>query len=1522
MRKSYLIFLVLISFLNFNRLNAGHGMALISPSFTVGATALTFTASSDAATCGGGPYWLQVELRCTAGQLTGTPPSTMQTNLLNWAGPGVTYNSFPWYNSLLNVPNYTSASAWPDQCTVEPYHPVTIPFTGLCPGQTYYFSAREWVSGTNSVGPWTTPSQFTVPGTFVPLNFNIVATPTIFCAPGSATLSVNSITGGCGQYSTVWSPGGSTLSTIVVSPAATTTYTALVSTPCNTLTKVVTINVVPSVSAAFTPVNSSTCTGSTVQFNHTGTAGVTHTWSSSPATGVTISTVNSASPSITFANPGTYVISHTVAAGSCTNVVTTNITVSGTPVTFSTPNYTQCLQGNSFTFSSSSATGTHTYAFNPGSGAPATGNTATYGPVSFTSPGTYTVTYSNNNGGCIASTSSVIVIRPQPTVTATNNGPICVGGNATFTGGGGGTYSWTGPNAFSSTLQNPGITNVTTANAGVYTLSVNLNGCGGTATTNLVISSATASANNTGPYCAGATIQLNGTAGSTYTWSGPGGFTSSVQNPTIANSTTAMSGNYTFTVNTGGCTATSSTSVTVNPRPVPAATNTGPYCAGSTIQLNVGAFTTYTWSGPSSFSSNSQNPTVTNSQIGNGGVYTVSVTGTGGCVGTSTTNVVVNPVPSPVVGSNSPVCLNNAINLNASGGTSYSWSGPNGFSSTTQNPTIAGSTAAMSGVYTVTVTSAGCTATGSVNVSVISPSTTASNTGPFCVGTTIQLNTNAALSYTWTGPGGFTSNLQNPTIPAATAAMAGTYNVLVSAGSCTAAASTNVVINPLPVPAATNTGPYCAGTTIQLNLGAFTTYSWSGPGGFTSNIQNPTISNSAVSNGGVYTVSVTNANGCVKTSTTNVVVNAVPIPIVGSNSPVCLNNAINLNASGGTLYSWNGPNGFTSANQNPVINGATTAMSGVYTVTVSAAGCSSTGSVNVSVISPTASASNTGPYCPGATIQLNTNAALSYTWNGPNGFTSNLQNPTINSASSVMTGVYSVTLSAGSCTATATTSVSLNPLPTPVIVSNDPICVGANLNLTGSGGVTYSWSGPNGFASTQQNPSITNVTLSNNGTYSLTVTDANGCSNSTSTLVTINAIPTPVATGGSACENGNVTLTASGGATYSWSGPNGFTSTQQNPVINNASLNAAGQYTVIVTAGGGCSGTAFTNVTITPAPIPTATVSGAVCENGSINFNAGGGTSYQWSGPNNFSSTLQSPNLTNVSAAQNGVYTVLVTDANGCSATATVSAVVNANPVGTILSGNVKGCSPVCANFAISSTPSATTANWSLGDGNNAVGVTTVNHCYSAVGVYTIGAMFIDQNGCTGSATSTVEVVPSPTADFNFAPIKPVINQDPLVTFTDASHNGNIVSWNWFFTNTAQSTSNQQNPTFMYTEPGIYAVALVVKSDIGCTDTIVKSIVVSEDYGIYVPNVFTPNGDGLNDVFQPKGFGIVKYELQIFDRWGERVFYTKNFEEGWDGKFQGRGGDICAEGSFTWLINVTNVFGKAHEIKGHVTLIK
>jgi gliding motility-associated-like protein len=227
-------------------------------------------------------------------------------------------------------------------------------------------------------------------------------------------------------------------------------------------------------------------------------------------------------------------------------------------------------------------------------------------------------------------------------------------------------------------------------------------------------------------------------------------------------------------------------------------------------------------------------------------------------------------------------------------------------------------------------------------------------------------------------------------------------------------------------------------------------------------------------------------------------------------------------------------------------------------------------------------------------------------------------------------------------------------------------------------------------------------------------------------------------------------------------------------------------------------------------------------------------------------------------------------------------------------------------------------------NGGNGANGTTYENCFNAGGTYTVSADVTDINGCQNSTIYLVNAYPVPVADFNFAPIKPIINLDE-VSFTDASYNATIQTWNWYFYSNASNTSNLQNPNFYYPEAGTYPVTLVVKSDHGCMDTITKTIVVGEDYGIYVPNAFTPNADGLNDVFQPKGFGITKYQLQIFDRWGERIFETKNFEQGWDGRFKSKGLDYektCEQGVYTWLINVTNVFGKATELKGHVTLIK
>jgi gliding motility-associated-like protein len=440
----------------------------------------------------------------------------------------------------------------------------------------------------------------------------------------------------------------------------------------------------------------------------------------------------------------------------------------------------------------------------------------------------------------------------------------------------------------------------------------------------------------------------------------------------------------------------------------------------------------------------------------------------------------------------------------------------------------------------------------------------------------------------------------------------------------------------------------------------------------------------------------------------------------------------------------------------------------------------------------------------------------------------------------------------------------------------------------------------------------------------LTVTDANGCINSTTTPVIVNALPIISMSSSTICINQNINLGATGGTTYNWNGPLGYTSSAQNPVIPAAQPNMGGVYTVTVTDVNNCSSTSNTIVVVNPLPSPTASNNSPACIGSIFSLVGNGGLTYSWSGPNGFFSSSQSPSVIATSASQSGNYTLTVSDNIGCTNTAVTPVSVNASPVSNIISSANSACAPHCVTFTVSSSSQIQTASWSY-NGSNVTNGTNTQYCFTTSGIFTVTANVVDANNCSGSSTYTVNIYPIPVADFNFAPLKPIINIDPEVQFTDASHSANIVSWNWYFMNTAQYTSIMQNPTFPYTEPGTYPVALVVKSDHGCIDTIVKPLVVGEDFGIYVPNAFTPNADGLNDIFQPKGFGIVKYELNIFDRWGEKVFSTKEFEKGWDGTMQSKKDvkyGIIEDGVYSWIINVTSVFGKSHELTGHVTLIK
>jgi gliding motility-associated-like protein len=341
---------------------------------------------------------------------------------------------------------------------------------------------------------------------------------------------------------------------------------------------------------------------------------------------------------------------------------------------------------------------------------------------------------------------------------------------------------------------------------------------------------------------------------------------------------------------------------------------------------------------------------------------------------------------------------------------------------------------------------------------------------------------------------------------------------------------------------AQNTGPYCIlGDSVHLLSmpDSAVSYQWSGPNSFTSNVQNPTGLPASV--GGIYTVTITNALGCSQTASTTVTIVAPGSGVASNSGPYCsATDTIHLFSlpDGDSLYSWTGPNSFTSNAQNPA--GALAGSGGTYTVTMtSAAGCTETASTTVIVFAPgTVTASNTGPYCSNDSIQLTSlpSGDSLYAWSGPNSFTSDLENPGF--AATGIGGTYTVTVtSATGCTQTASTTIQILSAPQVTAANTGPYCSVATINLLAepAGQQTYSWAGPNSFGSSAQNPSL--PALNDSGTYTVTVTDTNGCSASASTEVLVNIISGGAAVAGTDTilwKGDTIQLNAFGGVNYNW----------------------------------------------------------------------------------------------------------------------------------------------------------------------------------------------------------------------------------------------------------------------------------------------------------------------------------------------------------------------------------------------------
>lgn len=1161
-----------------------------------------------------------------------------------------------------------------------------------------------------------------------------------------------------------------------------------------------------------------------------------------------------------------------------------------------------------------------------------TGTAQTTSMVTNLATGVYTVTAAS---ACQSRTATVNITASSSI--AVTNTALCIGYSTTMTAI---TplvsYSWTPiANILSSTnsptvAANPTVTTIYTVSG---TNSVN---CVSSNTLQLfVVPSQTVPILNA-TTCVGSTLQL--VANTTYTgsstqWSGPSAFTSTLQNPTRTPATLAMSGPYSVTViSAPGCTSSAVANVTVFPIPAsPSITSNAPVCSGFQLNLNGSGGTSYFWQGPNTFTSNLQNVAIANVTNNlHSGVYTLTARFATGCSNTFTRNILVRALPVPTITSNSPVCLGSTLTLFGTGGVSYAWTGPNTFASGVQNPALNPVSFASAGVYSVTSTDGfGCQGSITRSITVLgNPTITAVNGSTVCYGYEGLLTITAAGagSYTWNGPGG-TFGTQNPTVTAVNNLSSGVYTITVgnALSSCTAQSTATLATIALPVITATGTS-VCYGQSATLLSNGAQSYTWSGPSAFTTNLQNPTINPVTNLTINTYTVAGTALNSC--TASAIATLQALPNPTVTTTgTSVCFGASAILFAGGGAFYSWTGPGGYTSATQNPIFPSVTNITTDTYTVIVMAINsCTSLGTATLATKTNPVVTTTIIPVCLNSQATLSASASLAnttFSWTGPGGYAASGSTANVASATSAAPQTYTVVGTApNSCTHQVTANLNTLPLPT-VTATGTLICLNQPFTLSASGATSYVWSGPS-IPGTVSSPTvfIPNVDSSSVGNYVVIGTGLNTCTNIATANISTLALPSIIATGTTVCYGKPATLKATGGiqSGYTWTGPSNYSYTLANAYVSSADFITQGIYTVVGTAPNSCTNSATDTLRFYTLPIPSFTAPQRVCVRGSIILYASGATTYTWTGPYNYLNAVPNVTIPVYNTLQGGIYTLSVNDHRGCYNDTTVNITIDAAPGGVLLNDNINNqCAPYCANFTLKSNADGspiTNISWLIG--NKTFTGTTFNYCIPAAGITTVIGTFTNALGCSNKVNFEVKAHPKPIANFEYLPFNPTESVDD-VRFTNTSQGDDINQWEWHFVNNKGYQSKEEHPTYIFEDAGTYPVAMVASNKWGCMDTVIKTVVVDADFKLYVPNAFTPDGDGLNDIFQPKGRGIAKYHLTIYDRWGRIVYQSEDFTKGWDG---GEKEKQLTDEIFTWRIYATDVNGKIKELTGYVTLVR
>ena len=1091
---------------------------------------------------------------------------------------------------------------------------------------------------------------------------------------------------------------------------------------------------------------------------------------------------------------------------------------------------------------------------------------------------------------CEDTTELTVFVNPKPSIDAGPDQFICIGDSTSLSASGNAiTYTWNngiidGVN-FQVNVDQQYILTGTDANNCVNSDTVSVN----------VIQLPNIDAGNDVSICLDDSVQLNASGGATYSWS-----------PTTNISNTIVVDPFVFPIldtkyyvigtDTNGCANIDSVQITIDALPTITTSNDTSLCSGDSISISAGGGVSYLWLTTDSIDQTTiNNPSIwpTNSTI-----YQVLVTGSNNCSDTGSISITVNSLPNIDAGVNVDVCFGDTAQLNASGGVNYEWLTTTTISNTTTSNPNVWPTDTL--IYQLKGTDANqCINYDSVTVNVLA--LPIADAGPdlwICPGGSIQLSATGGLGYVWFPD----STLNDGSIqtPDANPADNETYVVTVTdINNCSNNDTLFLEVHPnVPTDAGGDTLTICEGTSVILGgsptspLGS--TYQWSPSSTLTSSTTaNPSATPIAPT---LFTVNTAN-DTCSGVDSVFVTFFPTLVASTGNDVQICLGDSTTLSVTGGDFYQWSP---ITNSFGDTIIINDTLANATVfpsdttlfYVLISDTNGCNMTDSTLVTVNPlPNFNLGNNTSICLYDSITLQASSGDTYAWTPNYNITdTSIANPQV--YNQVDTTYFVTVTDSNACINTDSITISVNSLPTVTVQGNDTICYGTSTQLIAIGALSYVWSPVDSLS----NPAIPypNANPDTNISYTVTGTDANGCTDQDSIAITV--LPLPNVDAGNdttICPGLSVQLNATGGSTYQWLTPVNLSNFLiANPIATPDTLTT---YVVSTTDTNGCINTDTMVVALYDSADADAGFNVSACYNQGVQLNASGGVSYSWE-PSFY---VNHPTLPDPLAFPNDdmTFTVQVTDSNGC---------IDFDDVNiTVFIANAGTDTIICNGDSIQKTiggDPATTFSWSPTDGVS--DPTSYNPFLSPTTPTTYIVNIGNAAGCNYIDTVFVNVSnPLPTFDTILDP-----GCDGVVAeYTNTSNSEFDFVWN--FSDGDSSTQAEVEKIFDFGSS--FSATLTVQDSLSCTNsvTINGNADTFENYfDIYYPNVFTPNGDGENDQFIIEVPGRIYEctELIIYNRWGQVQFISTGNNLRWDGR-NSVGGEL-PNGAYFFTLNVKNGF--------------